>query len=147
MERKWTIVLAVVIGCGLLAPFVLVALDVAVWVFLSSAPPPPNRVPAPAPAAAPGDAKGAQAERAPAAAEERKDLGAKQRLADLRKSRENLRRIGQALGGGGQFIPAAFRGVPKEGGVSGVLSWRVYALPGFGDDEARLFRQFKLDEP
>jgi hypothetical protein len=53
MERKWIIVLVVVIGCVLLAPFVLVALGVAVWFFLDIAPPPPNRVLAPAPAAAP----------------------------------------------------------------------------------------------
>ena len=53
MERKWIVVLVVVIGCVLLAPFVLVALGVAVWFFLDTAPPPPNRVPAPAPAAAP----------------------------------------------------------------------------------------------
>jgi hypothetical protein len=53
VDRKWIIVLVVVIGCVLLAPFVLVALGVAVWLLMPSAPPPPNRAPAPAPAVAP----------------------------------------------------------------------------------------------
>jgi hypothetical protein len=53
MERKWVIVLVVVIGCALLAPFVLVALSAAVWLFMRSTPPPPRQIPAPAPAAAP----------------------------------------------------------------------------------------------
>jgi hypothetical protein len=59
MERKWVVVLVVVIGCVLLAPFVLAALGVAAWLFLTpTAPPSPNRVPAPAPAAAPAEAPG-----------------------------------------------------------------------------------------
>jgi hypothetical protein len=147
MERKWVVVLAVVIGCALLAPVVLVALGVAVWLFMPSAPAPPHQVPAPAPAAAAGGAEKVQGEREPGAAQEPGNLAAGRRHADLRKSRENLRRIGRALGGGGQFMPPAFRAVPREGAVSGGLSWRVYVLPSFGDDEARLFRQFKLDEP
>jgi hypothetical protein len=53
VEHKWIIVLVVVIGCVLLAPFVLVALGVAVWLFVPSPPRPPNQVPAPAPAVAP----------------------------------------------------------------------------------------------
>jgi hypothetical protein len=53
MERKWVIVIVVVVGCVLLAPFVLVALGVAVWLLMPIAPPRPNQAPAPAPAAAP----------------------------------------------------------------------------------------------
>jgi hypothetical protein len=91
--------------------------------------------------AAPGGSGEAQGEREPAAAEEPADPASKQRRADLRKSRENLRRIGQAHGTGGDFLPPAFGLGPNK------LSWRVYLLPSFGDNEARLFRQFKLDEP
>jgi hypothetical protein len=76
----------------------------------------------------------APAEKPPAAATE-------QRLANLRKSRANLRQIARALTPGtGVWIPAAM-------GAKRQLSWRVYLLQHFGEDGDRLFRQFKLDEP
>ena len=90
-----------------------------------------NREPAPAVPEVGQEAQGAAQE--PAA-----DPVVQQRLANLRKSRENLRRIGEAFASmSGTFPPADLNG----------LSWRVNLLAYLGDDALKLYRQFKPNEP
>ena len=69
------------------------------------------------------DAKDSRDDGAPPA-----DPVAAQRLADLEKSRDNLRRIAEASCGRGMFAPAAMGAKVKH-------SWRVYILPSLGKEE------------
>jgi hypothetical protein len=71
--------------------------------------------------------------------------GERDLLADLRKSRANLKRLGLAMYSYhdelGHFPPAAILGQDDKP----VLSWRVAILPYI--DQRPLFEEFKLDEP
>src|SRR6516164_5831063 len=90
-----------------------------------------NREPAPA---GPGAAEEAQGGLQDPAA----DPVVPPRLANLRKSRENLQHIGELFARqSGNFMPAKLNG----------LSWRVYLLGYLGGDAEKLYRQFKLEEP
>src|SRR5262249_24927123 len=83
----------------------------------------------------PGGTTPAPGDLEPAVAGQREDPAAQQQLSDLRKSRENLRRIGHA------FQPMFFGGAVRG------LSLRGAILPSLGKEEARMYEQFKFDEP
>lgn len=59
---------------------------------------------------------------------------------------KRLKAIGEAmwkLQGMFQFFPAGIAGPKGEPG----LSWRVQILPSLGEEEAKLYKEFKLEEP